>query len=233
MKQFSPFKAMLMMAVMILATAIGVKATPFPHPKVAYSADMVMQITSAGTPQPHTMSGRVYVTKDKERREVNSLGRRMAFIKDRETGTAWTLMPDQKMAMPTRGPAARKDPVQMIRDGEMTITKVGSERINGRMTSKYKVESTEKGSATFSGHAWLTKDNIPVRFAGNASEKGMRQTIRIDYTNIIIGRQNPALFTVPADYRQTPGAMGIPGQGMPPEQMQQMMEMLKKQQSAN
>ena len=233
MKRLYSTKAMLLMAVLIMITAAGAQATPFPHPKVSYSADMMMVMTRTGNPQPLTTSGRIYVANGKKRREINRFGRQMAFIKDREKGTAWTLMPDQKMAMPTSGPAARKDPEQMIRDGEMTITKMGSERINGTMTTKYKVESIEKGSATFSGHAWLTKDNVPVRFAGSASENGMHQTVQIDYTNIVVGRQNPALFTVPADYRKTPGAMGMPGQGMSPEQMEQMMKMLKKQNSAN
>ena len=75
-----------------------------------------------------------------------------------------------------------------------------------------------------------------MRFEGTASEKGIRQDIKIEYTNIVVARQDPQLFVVPSDYRQMNadmGAMGTSGKNLTPEQMEQVMKMLKQKQGAN
>lgn len=84
--------------------------------------------------------------------------------------------------------------------------------------------------------AWLNKKNIPVRFEGTASENGMRQYIEIEYANIVVARQDPQLFVVPADYRQMNadmGAMGTSAKTLTPEQLEQVMKMLKQKQGTN
>ena len=91
------------------------------------------------------------------------------------------------------------------------MTKMGTEKVSGQKATKYKIESTDKGEDAFSGFAWLNKQNIPVRFEGTASEKGIRQDIEIEYTNIVVARQDPQLFVVPADYRQMNAGMGAMG----------------------
>ena len=211
-------------------------ADTFPHPKVEFSADMTMTIKQAGTTQPYVIQGKIYSIKGKERREISSFGRQTAIINDRENDQMWTLMPEQKMYMANQDPRARKDPDQMIRDGELKMTKMGTEKVSGQKATKYKIESTDKGEDTFSGFAWLNKQNIPVRFEGTASENGIRQDIEIEYANIVVARQDPQLFVVPADYRQMNaglGAMGTSGKTLTPEQMEQVMKMLKQKQGAN
>ncbi|MEE4111177.1 MAG: DUF4412 domain-containing protein [Desulfobacteraceae bacterium] len=215
-----------------LAASSGAADT-FPHPKVEFSADMTMIIRQADTPQPHTIQGKIYSIKGKERREISSFGRQTVIINDRDNDQMWTLMPDQKMVMANAHPGARKDPARMIQDGELKITEMGTEKVNGKTTTKYKIESTDKSEAVFSGFAWLNKQNIPVRFQGTASEGGIRQDIEIEYTNIVVARQDPQLFVVPADYRQMDtglGAMGTSGKTLTPEQMEQVMKMLKQKQ---
>ena len=208
----------------------------FPAPKVEFSADMTMTIKQAGSNQPHVIRGKIYSIKGKERREISNFGRQTAIINDRDNDKMWTLMPDQKMVMANQDPRARKSPDQMIRDGELKITKMGTEKISGQRATKYKIESTDKGEDAFSGFAWLNKQNIPVRFKGNASEEGIRQDIEIEYTNIVVARQDPQLFVVPADYRPMDaglGAMSTSGKTLTPEQMEQVMKMLKQKQGAN
>ena len=75
-----------------------------------------------------------------------------------------------------------------------------------------------------------------MRFEGTASENGIRQDIEIDYANIVVARQDAQLFVVPADYRQMNadlGAMGTSGKTLTPEQMEQVMKMLKQKQGTN
>lgn len=218
----------------ILALAVSSGAVNrFPAPKAEFSADMTMTVKQAGTPRPHVIQGKIYSIKGKERREISSFGRKTAIINDREKGQMWTLIPDQKMVMANQDPRARKSPDQMIRDGELKMTEVGTEKVNGQTTTKYKIESTEKGAMAFSGFAWLNKQNIPVRFEGSTNENGVRQDIEIEYTNIVVARQNPQLFVVPADYRQMNAGMGTSVNTLTPEQMEQVMKMLKQKQGAN
>ncbi len=75
-----------------------------------------------------------------------------------------------------------------------------------------------------------------MRFEGTASESGIRQDIEIEYTNIVVARQDRQLFVVPADYRPMNaglGAMGTSGKTLTPEQMEQVMKMLKQKQGTN
>jgi hypothetical protein len=70
-----------------------------------------------------------------------------------------------------------------------------------------------------------------VRFEGTASDSGSRQDIEIEYTNIVVARQDPQLFVVPSNYREMNtglGAMGTSGKTLTPEQLEQMMKMLKR-----
>ena len=220
---------------LLLAVSSGAAAT-FPYPKVEFSADMTMTIKQAGTNQPHIIKGKIYSIKGKERREISSFGRTTAIIKHRENDQMWTLMPDQKMYMTNQDPGARKDPERMIRDGELKMTNLGTEELNGETATKYKIESAHKGQDAFSGYAWLNKQNIPLRFEGTASANGSSQDIQIDYSNIAVAKQDPRLFVVPPDYRPMNtglGGMESPGKNMSPKQIEQLMKMLKQQQSAN
>lgn len=207
-------------------------AAEFPSPKVEYSADMTMTVQEDGGGQSYQMEGKIYSAKGKERREVSSFGRKTIIIK---TGNeTLTLMPEQKIYMKNMGPRDYKDPETMAKDGELKLTKEGNEKINGQHTTRYKIESTGKGKQTFSGHAWFTKQNIPVRFKGFASERNMRHRMEINYYNIAVAKQSPKLFAAPGDYRLLP--TGITGMGggagdMTPEQMERMKEMMEKQRS--
>jgi hypothetical protein len=210
-------------------------AAEFPYPKVAFSADMTMKLKAAGSNQPHTIQGKVYSAEGKERREISSGGRTVAIIKERDKDGTVTLMPGQKMFMKNQDPQSSKDPETMIREGELKLTRQGSEKIDGYATTKYKIESTQKGKDSFSGYAWFTSQNIPIRFKGTAIDNGIRQEVEVNYTNIIIAKQNPNLFAIPGDYREIPtglggmGGMGSGTQGMTPEQMKQLKEMMENQ----
>lgn len=206
-------------------------AAEFPHPKVEYSADMAMTISN-GEGQSYRINGKVYSAKGKQRREISGFGRRTVVIK---TGNeTLTLIPDQKMYMKSRTPGAHKDPEEMVRDGEISLTKEGTEKINDQMTTRYKLESTDKGRNNFSGHAWFNKHNIPVRFKGTTRDRNTRQNVEINYYNINVARQNPKLFAAPDNYRLLPTGAGGMGGGpaeMSPEQLKRMKEMMEKQQN--
>lgn len=210
----------------------GSVAADFPSPRVEYSADMTMTIQQEGGGQPYQINGKVYAAKGKERREVSNFGRKTIIIKtENET---LTLMPEQRIYMKNTRSKSFKDPETMVKDGEVKITKDGTENINGQFTTRYKLEATEKGRQSFSGHAWFTKENIPVRFKGTANDRNVRQNMEINYYNIKVGKQNPKLFAAPGNYRLLPTGIGGMGGGpgnMSPEQIEKMKEMMRKQQN--
>lgn len=218
---------------LLLLVASSGAVDSFPYPKVEFSADLTMTIKAPDGGQAHIIQGKLYSIKGKERRDISSLGRTTAIINDRDNDQMWTLMPEQKMYMLNQDSGARKDPERMIRDGELKMTEMGTEKVNGHAATKYKLESTENGENAFSGYAWLNKQNIPLRFEGTAIGNGMRQEIEIEYANIVVARQDPQLFVVPSDYRPMNaglGGMGTPGKNLTPEQMEQLMKMFKQQQ---
>jgi hypothetical protein len=236
-------------AILLLVVVIASpgKAAKFPYPTVGYSADVRMDMGKDPDGRPIILTGKVYFSGDKERRETVGFGQKSIIIWRRDKNITWTLIPDRKIYMERRGADEKHNPERMMREGNVTITKVGSETVNGMATTKYKIEGVNERGHRFEGFLWATNDDVPARMEGTS--KGKR--VRIDYTNIKTGKQDPALFRVPADY-QLVASPGMPGwgptgvepkgqmpqmpQSRPPgmtkdqwEQMKKLMEQMQKQ----
>jgi hypothetical protein len=197
--------AILLLVVVIASPA---RAAEFPYPKVDYSADVKMDMGKGPDGRPMIFPGKLYFSGDKERRETVGFGQKSIIIWRRDKGVSWILMPDRKMYMEQRAGTEKEDPERMMREGNVTITKVGSETVNGMATTKYKIEGVNEKGHRFEGFLWATNDDVPARMEGTSQGK----RVRIDYTNIKTGKQDPALFRVPADY-QLAASPGMPGWG--------------------
>lgn len=234
-------------ACLMLLFASSAQTAEFPYPKVGYSADVKMNMGKGPDGKPMILTGKVYSSNKKERREMVGFGEKTIMIRRRDKGVSWHLIPKRKMYMENLGGRGDQDPESMIREGNLKLTKLGSERVNGMPTTKYRIETVHKDGSRFVGHHWITKENIPVRMEGTS--KG--QHFRFDYTNIKIGKQDHRLFEVPAGYQrlaipEMPGwsPMGRSSSGKMPqgsfsggmtkeqaEQMRkQMEEMMKRRQ---
>ncbi len=188
--------------------------------------------------RPIILTGKVYFSNGKERRETVGFGRKTIIIWRRDQGVTWHVMPEQRMYWESRsGDDEEQNPERMMREGNVKITKIGSETVNGMSTTKYKIEGVNKKGHRFEGYLWATNDDVPARMEGTS--KGRR--VRIDYTNIKIGKQDPRLFEVPPGYQRmaTPQMPGWPPPGMrgrgempqgpPPGMTQEQMEQMRKQ----
>ena len=197
---------------LILFLSSPARSAEFPYPKVDYSADMRMDMGKDPYGKRMIMTGRLYFSPKKVRREMTGLGNKTIIIQRRDKGVNWHLMPSEKMYMESHSDPKKNDPERMMREGNVKFTKLGSERVNGMRTTKYKFEVVHKDGGRFDGYHWMTKDNIPVRMM--STSKG--QQFQIDYTNIKIGKQNPRLFEIPAGYRRMtmPQVPGWPSTGM-------------------
>lgn len=219
--------------ILLLLTVSTARAEEYPLPKVDYSADMEMNMQEEPGGRSMTVKGRIFSARDKERQEMVVADKKTVIITRRDKGVAWVLMDDQKLYVESALDQMDDDPVVMMREGRIKMTRQGTEKVNGVSATKYGIESTDRGGGRFTGHIWMTDQNIPVRVAGGPEEEDPGRQIRIDYTHIQVSKQDAGLFEVPSGYRpvsmpKMPPAGGGPHGEMSDEEMQkQMQEMMK------
>jgi len=217
-------------------------ADSLPRPTVEYAADLVMQTDQAGQGGPMTITGHLYATPDKERREIEMMGRRSVLITRRDKGVIWVLMAEQSMYMERRLGHGKDDDPNPFADWDnanLKMTKLGKEKVNGVQATKYRVEVDNDQGGRESALLWLTKDNIPVRMEATDTSEGKPRHITMDYKNLKVGKQDPKLFKIPAGYHPMVmpsfGGMHPGGSNAPPpgqlneEQMRRLGEQLQQQ----
>ena len=239
LSRFYGVPATLALALLVASSA---RATESWLPKVGYSADVTMKMSKDRDGNSMIMTGKVYGTPEgDERREMAAHGRKTVIITRQDENVTWILSPEQKVYWESRDDK-KKDPEQMIREGNAKITDLGWETINGIRARKQRIEVVDEDGGRFVGHRWVTSENVPVRMEGTANGSN----VRFDYTNIKTGRQDPGLFRVPADYQLVaypgghgPGPMGVapgsqipkdPPPGMTKEQWEQMKKQIEQMQ---
>lgn len=175
-------------------------ALAFEGPKVEYSADTRME-TADGI-----MEGVVFHAHGKERREIQAGGDPMTMIIRQDKKIIWMLMPEANayMEMPLGQSQDKSD----FSDYEIEKTVVGKEEINGMMTTKSKVIMTKKDGSKLGGFWWTTKDEIPLKMDLISVEGQTKDRIKMELTNVKIGKQDPKLFEIPTDYMNM--SMGMP-----------------------
>jgi Domain of unknown function (DUF4412) len=188
-------------------------AATLPVPTVEYSADRTIE-TEKGN-----FTGKVYVTRDKQRNEMDMGGMQSVMIirKDKELG--YMLMPAQHLFQQLDLQSAQKQAGGQPQD-LVDITEVGSETIEGQSATKYKMIMKD-GSA--GGFMWITKDGIPVKLDAITKEGNQKSRFTMTLTNIKVGTVDPAVFEVPAGYSAMPsfggglfgakGGLRVPGMG--------------------
>jgi len=184
------------------------------------------------------VTGKVYVAGEKERRETTVMGRTSVVISRRDKQLSWILRPAQNGYMEHGIGGPYDDPYSSWDKAGVTLTKLGQEKVNGVEATKYRAEAKATDGHMDTGMLWLTKENIPVRM--EAHVKGQESQLVIDYTNIKTGKQDDALFEVPAGYHKMDmsklgGVPSGPGHAAPPagkpteEQMRQIRERMQQE----
>ena len=191
----------------VTATAADFKP---PVPKVEYSAQQTMETAET------SMSGMVYFTPTRERREMNVSGQNMTMIMRRDKKIAWTLMPSEQMYMEMAFDQA-KSQTENLDNFKIETTPMGTETINGVSCDKSKVIMTNlKDGSKMGGFWWVSKDGIVMKMDMIAKEKNEKMRMKLELSNLKIGKQKAALFEIPAGYSK----MTMPS-------MQNLQDMLK------
>ncbi len=175
---------MLLMAAPLVVAAAANGQQPAPPPlAVEYAAEY--RIESQGV----VSAGRVYAAPGMERREMNGPSGPLVVIMRHDRRLMWTLMPPSRAYAETPAPPPAPP---------APATAIGEEVIEGIPTTKYQLPP----DASAQRHVWLTADGIPIRIEQTGSQGGRRIGVMVSLRNLRIGRQDPALFEVPAGYRK-------------------------------
>jgi hypothetical protein len=192
--------------------SLTIQAAEFkaPVPRVEYSANQTMETAET------SMSGMIYVTPKKERREMNISGQSMTMIIRHDKKTGWTLMPSEQMYMEMSFDQAKQQSESL--DGyKFETTAMGTETINGISCEKSKVIMTKLDDGSkMGGFWWVSKDGIVMKMDMLAKEKEKKMRMKFELRNLKIAKQDPSLFEIPAGYSK----MSMPS-------MQNIKDMMK------
>jgi hypothetical protein len=197
-------------------SAIPAWAAQLSRPQAEYSADATIQNEEG------TIQQRVYATPTKERKEMlTGAGDGAVQIFRYDTKIMWMLMPSENMymeyAMGQKVQGQGSDASQWTYED----TVMGEETLNGVRVTKYKTIATSTDGKKYGGFSWRTREGINVKQDLLYKEGNEKKRMLTELKNVMIGRQDPALFEIPEGFMKfdmagmMSGAMGRPGMGQP------------------
>jgi hypothetical protein len=143
-----------------------------------------------------SVTERIYYVPGMVRDEMQMSGQQIVFIQRYDLGILWMLMPGQNVYMES-DVSQPSEQLEQYRLVEREV--VGQETINGMDTTKYKV-IYENSKDKFGGFTWFTDDFIAVKAFLISEEKGEKQRIQFEITNLILGPQDSSLFDLPEGF---------------------------------
>jgi hypothetical protein len=176
----------------VVSLVMAGSAAAYQGPKAEFSADMNLESSDGA------MTGKVYSTRNKERREYLDGGEKTIMIIRQDKKVVWMLQPEEKMYMEMKIPKeGRKDD---INGWKIEQTKVGSETVNGVSTTKSKIIMTGPKGEKLGGFWWASKEDIIVKMDAISVEKKSKERFMTELKNLKVGKQDPALFEIPSGW---------------------------------
>jgi Domain of unknown function (DUF4412) len=190
----------MMLRALVFAAAIafanGAAAQERPADEVEYSADTAME-TEKGVIQ-----GRVYHSRVGERRELNMGNMSMPTITRRDQQVTWQLMPQQKAYTTLKAGSPQAQAAGDTSGWKVEMTVVGTEEIEGHKTSKTKIVAQTPDGGKFGGFWWTTAEGVTVKMDMLGKVDGKELRVKTTLRNLVIAKQDPALFEIPAGYKE-------------------------------
>jgi outer membrane lipoprotein-sorting protein len=176
-----------------------------------YSADSYTESAEV------TLKEHVYVAPGKQRKESAMGDSTPVTIIRMDKGVMWMLMPDDKMYMEmSLQQAQSRNPGVDTSGYQMEKTEMGREVVNGHEAIKYKVIMTDAKGNKLGGFQWVVSPGIQIKLDAVSKEKNSKERIKMELTNLKIGKQDPALFEIPDGYTKMvmPSIPGMGDRGM-------------------
>ena len=150
-----------------------------------FSADMMTQ------GEGQNIQGKIFASEGKTRFEMAGT----VVISRPDLNVSWVLMPDQGMYM--EQPIDRKMAARTSKefDGEIDRKSLGQETFDGKITEKFLVRYREQNSEQ-SVYQWIGQEGFPLKVAATDGRWS------VEYRNLNPGKQNQALFEIPAGYQK-------------------------------
>jgi outer membrane lipoprotein-sorting protein len=164
-----------------------------------------------------TLKEKVYVAPGKQRKEQDLGGSTQVSIIRMDKGVMWMLMPDDKMFMEmSMQQAQSQNPGVDMSGYKIERTEVGKETINGHEATKYKVIMTDPDGKKLGGFQWIVNPGIQIKMDTVSKDGNSKERIKMELTNLKIGKQDPALFEIPDGYTKMtmPSIPGMGNRGM-------------------
>ncbi len=148
-----------------------------------------------------TIKEKVYAAPGKIRKEQDIGGSTQVSIIRMDKGVMWTLMPDDKMYMEMSLQQAQSQNPGVDTSGyQMEKSEVGKEVINGHEAIKYKIIMTSPDGNKLGGFQWIVNPGIQIKLDAISKDGETKERIKMELTNLKIGKQDPALFEIPTGY---------------------------------
>lgn len=196
---WTPRKRIIILGSVLLGLSVAITAAA--KSTAEYSATSITE-TADGK-----IEGMIYHAGDKERRESNIEGEKTTLIIRHDKHLIWMLMPEEHAYIKMKlGESPDKGDVSGF---QIKQTIVGPETIDGIKTTKSKIIAKNPKGEKFGGFWWTTKEGIVIKMDMISVEKGSKQRIKTQLSNLKIGKQDPGLFEIPAGYSAM--NMGIQG----------------------
>ena len=179
------------LAVLALTTTGLAGANSLPVPTVDYSATRVIES------KPGPFVSKIYVSEGKERSETTVGEKQMITIIRPDKNIAWILMPAtktyQEVGVET---AVSYSHQQLFPEGE--FKKLAQETLDGIKATRYQVLQSKAPA----GSLWLSEEGIPLKAEKAADEVLGLPPISLRLQDVQVGKQDAALFELPAGYQK-------------------------------
>jgi hypothetical protein len=171
-------------------------------PGVAFSADRSVTVGD------RTFAGKLYAVPGRQRHELTVDGIPQVIILHAGQARGWLLVPGINSYVEFGFAPVEAE----LSDESLLSARLGEETIDGRRTTKYRVEHVTRNGALVDGYVWLTREGIPMRLDGmyTPAHGGKATPVRMELSNLRLGPQETTLFSVP------PNMMKLPMSGLAP-----------------
>jgi hypothetical protein len=168
---------------------------------VAYSADRALSVNG------QRYDGVLYAMPGFQRHEQTMAGMQQVAIFNLTAGRGYFVVPSVRTYIDFPIDVA----VRELSQPDVLGAPLGTERLGGAVTTKYRVDHRAADGTRIEGFVWLAASGIPMRGEGSVIEaSGKRTPVSWTLSNVHVAPQDPGLFQPPDGFYRLPAA-ALPG----------------------